>query len=755
MDLAPAQAAGLSSASASASTSPRHAQARSVACLNCRRRRTFCNKERPACETCQKRSKPCIYEPGRRVTVSESSYRRTQEQVKALQEKVRAYEERLGNVSTSDPAPAPTPTPPIEAEDSDEEFEDDEDFLEPFVQLSIDRPSTRYRGPGSSDYLLRNFSQLSNVPDEDEGPDLDPDIYDRDALPSRRLLIRNHVRLPPRDKARQFFAAQYTYLGTIFAFTDPVTFDRELEAAYQGQPDVSNKDACLAYAKVLVTLAFGKLYNVNKWIDDRGPPGFEYFTQALQLLPDVYEEGSILCVETLALIGYFMQNLDRQDAAFLYIGMALRMAISLGLHQEVSSDSPSAHGLDEEAREHRRRVWWSIYSLDRILSVKSGNPVTIQDEDIGVKLPSRLPRETEYCPAVVLRHYTELSRILGEINKSIYRKSATPRPVKELMRSVQRINLDLLKWDKLLPSELRFHPAKLNRTRESVSTFCHYYQCINMTARPLLFHLVRRRLQAIRVNPEVKNTDWKVGLSPTTIHIIDRCIAAAEETIRMMEEAKRQNLLATYGYMDGEHVFSAAIILVMVCGAFPARESVTSAMNNGLALLHDMADMGFTPPSRMHRRHELLDHLRSVFLTGDPSTTPGAISTASSNPAFSLTSTGWSPRMEHAAISQAGAGSHSDLSQPPNDLRAIASNHDGNPMTGYQGFHDDIITELTENRGPHFTFDENMFLDAGYIDIDHDNTAMDIQAWQESYDNPTVNAGLDISDLQWAQAVRR
>lgn len=58
------------------------------------------------------------------------------------------------------------------------------------------------------------------------------------------------------------------------------------------------------------------------------------------------------------------------------------MAISLGLHQEVSD--PELGNVD---RDRRRRAWWSVYSLDRLLSVKSGNPITIQDEDIGTAWP--------------------------------------------------------------------------------------------------------------------------------------------------------------------------------------------------------------------------------------------------------------------------------------------------------------------------------------------------------------------------------
>jgi len=334
----------------------------------------------------------------------------------------------------------------------------------------------------------------------------------------------------------RLFAAQHTYIGTIFAFIRPDDFERQIHDAYSGPPDLQDRDACLSYAKVLIVLAFGQLYSVNQWTDFSGPPGFEYFNQALQYLPDLHEEGTILFVETLALVGYFLQNLNRRDAAYLYIGTALRMSISLALHQEV----PTVN-FDEATREHRRRVWWSVYSLDRILSVKPGNPITIQDEDIGVNLPSRLPNEPEYCSAVVLRRYTELSRILGRIMTSIYRK--TPKSRASLLSSVQSILSSLAQWKRDVPDELRFEPAKLEVSRESVSTFLHYYQCINMTVRPLLLHLVQEKLKKQSSTAE---EDWRDGLHPATISAIETCISAAQRTVTIMSIAAQKNLVGKY-----------------------------------------------------------------------------------------------------------------------------------------------------------------------------------------------------------------
>lgn len=411
-----------------------------------------------------------------------------------------------------------------------------------------------FLGPASSDNFLRNVRKLSGFYGDDGSLDSNPNFYEPGALPSRRHFFRLHVRLPPVEMAKRLFAAQYTYIGTIFAFTDPKEeFDKLLIEAYNGPPDPSDKDSCLAYSKVLLILAFGQLYSVNQWVDFRGPPGFDYFTDSLNLLPETHEEGSILCVETLALAGYFMQNMNRRDAAFQYIGKALRMAVSLGLHHEVSSHFTSTTNpgqvsvFDDATREHRRRIWWSIYSLDRILSVKSGNPITIQDEDIGVNLPSRLPSEPEYCPAIVLRHYTQLSRILGEIHTLIYRKTNkdVPKSGKSLMASVQSIILALSKWNRELPDELRFDPIKLSFSRESVSSLAHYYQCINMTVRPLLFHVVQKRLNTIRNGggPEEKERDWRDGLSQTTVRVIDMCIGAAQDTVNMMAIASQRDLV--------------------------------------------------------------------------------------------------------------------------------------------------------------------------------------------------------------------
>ncbi|KAL0256464.1 Transcriptional activator [Diplodia seriata] len=460
---------------------------------------------------------------------------------------------------------------------------------------------------------LRSFFETFRRFDQDLSIEVQYPTYNPAAWPKRRPSVAEAPKLPPRDFAKMLYHAQYTYIGTIFSFVEPRVFDERLEKVYTGTLDLSDREVCLEYCQVLVILAYGQLYSVNQWDGHDGPPGFDYFMQALQFLPDTHDEGSVLFVEVLSLVGYFMQNLNRRDAAFLYIGLALRMAISLGLHQEIVDPE-----MDEGTREHQRRLWWSVYSMDRILCAKSGNPITILDEDIGVLPPSRLPHEPEIGSATVLFHYTELSRILGKIMKGIYRKS--PKTGSSLVTSVYNIMTDLNNWRRDLPKLLQFDASRLDRdiSRESVSTFLHYYQCINMTARPLLFRVVQRRLANLAAE---KEKDWRSGLSTTTIAVIEACVAAARDSTTMMHAAAKQNLVATYGFMDGEHIFSAAIVLVMANLAFPHNDRDHVAMEKALDVLRGMAEKG---NGHIRARHELLIKLRGMT-AADPTASVPAV----------------------------------------------------------------------------------------------------------------------------------
>ncbi|KAJ6121018.1 hypothetical protein N7523_005298 [Penicillium sp. IBT 18751x] len=87
------------------------------------------------------------------------------------------------------------------------------------------------------------------------------------------------------------------------------------------------------------------------------------------------------------------------------VGVAMRLAVDLGLHYEdgVGLDSGSKPGSQvqsridarergrrEWVRDLRRRLWWCVYSFDRLVAICVGRPFGISDQAISTELPSMM-----------------------------------------------------------------------------------------------------------------------------------------------------------------------------------------------------------------------------------------------------------------------------------------------------------------------------------------------------------------------------
>lgn len=144
------------------------------------------------------------------------------------------------------------------------------------------------------------------------------------------------------------------------------------------------------------------------------------------------------------------------------IGLAMRTAIDLGLHREAHYTS-----LKPYQCQLRRRLFWTVYFLDRIVAVSLGRPVSIADQDIDTKMPLDLdesicddnvveqllarpphvPRPTSdltMCMALI-----RLKRIESQIQSNIYR---VDRSVESLFSEVAPLQAQLSEWRNSTPS---------------------------------------------------------------------------------------------------------------------------------------------------------------------------------------------------------------------------------------------------------------------------------------------------------------
>lgn len=159
----------------------------------------------------------------------------------------------------------------------------------------------------------------------------------------------------------------------------------------------------------------------------------------------------------------------------------MRLSLTMGLHRNITYDPRT----NPSEIENRRRVWWTVYTFDRICSSKLGHAVMIRDEDIDAPLPSFEPLgDTEgegeeggdFVDPKQLIANIRLSQITGSIMNLIY--GVPTQRSSDFIRSVHTILNNLKQWDADLPNELKVDHQRVPAygTRPVASLRLHFNQ---------------------------------------------------------------------------------------------------------------------------------------------------------------------------------------------------------------------------------------------------------------------------------------
>lgn len=108
-----------------------------------------------------------------------------------------------------------------------------------------------------------------------------------------------------------------------------------------------------------------------------------FFMAALQHVSAVRQSPALQCIEAMALLVLYNLRSPCNSGIWHMIGLAMRTCIDLGLQRE----SSYAKGTTME-NQMKRRLFWTIYSLDRIISLSLRRPFSIPDQDIDTNPPS-------------------------------------------------------------------------------------------------------------------------------------------------------------------------------------------------------------------------------------------------------------------------------------------------------------------------------------------------------------------------------
>ncbi|KAH6719385.1 fungal-specific transcription factor [Leptodontidium sp. MPI-SDFR-AT-0119] len=334
--------------------------------------------------------------------------------------------------------------------------------------------------------------------------------------------------------------------------------------------ETRNFDAPVNKCKFFTLFALGEVYSIRSNSSTGQVPGVNYYAKSLALIQILPERPTITHIENLLLLSLFSYSLNRRHHAFLLIGSAMRHALVIGMNHNIGASQV----VDPVEREHRVRIWWTIYIFDRMWGSKMGIPNSILDEDVHLDMPTTIsPKElhdeqfpdTDYATASV-----NLARIAGEVITKTYSR----KKYKEtFLQRVQQLLKSLKAWVETLPEHLRLNSEEsgLINPKYIVSLHLSFNQIVILTTRPMLLRVLTQMSNHV---PDRQGS--KDGVSQAALTLAEACIHAAKHSHSLIIHQWTSGSLPIFGYFNVQYLFSSAMVLLM--SSLIATESATSDM---------------------------------------------------------------------------------------------------------------------------------------------------------------------------------
>ncbi|KAH7130011.1 hypothetical protein B0J13DRAFT_627143 [Dactylonectria estremocensis] len=267
-----------------------------------------------------------------------------------------------------------------------------------------------------------------------------------------------------------------------------------------------------------------------------------YFSRACLLLGNPLDitRFTINDVTTLALMGFYLIEMNRRDAAYMCVSNAMHISIMHGTHRGWVDESGT-------------RIFWTLYVLDRWLSCLMGRPPTIMDDAIRLPLPCDAPSMPS---AAGLKAHVELSRISGHIVCNTYRVSPGEKWTGSVRHSEDAIRM-LDQWQENLPPILQLSANGLSDDPACCLLHMGCNQLLILTIRPVFFAAVKKTFAERLVTRQSS-----LNSHPQLSHL-RRCVIAAEHNIRLARHILALNHPRKLLQAGLHFIFNAAICLML------------------------------------------------------------------------------------------------------------------------------------------------------------------------------------------------
>ncbi|KAH0829686.1 hypothetical protein FOPE_10239 [Fonsecaea pedrosoi] len=288
-------------------------------------------------------------------------------------------------------------------------------------------------------------------------------FYDRERIP---ICCTQDLRLSLNHEVDDGVGAVRMVLQRYFELLNPhYPCLNESQTLAQFEEYVGATDA---YQPSVDTVRFGALVHLiiallavlqESCPDSDAIPGWAHHEKGSHLLTHagLLAEGNMVTIQALMIKATYLLYAEKYNASYEAVGQAVRVSYLIGLHNQGDRDedfSPFEIHM-------RQRVFWSLYILERNISLVVGVPYLIRDLETRVQVPSavddrvigrteQLPEESPLSSCIPYLYCTiKWARLSSEIWDHTFCANAT-RPVDEEFIVIMDARIENLR-DRLPP----------------------------------------------------------------------------------------------------------------------------------------------------------------------------------------------------------------------------------------------------------------------------------------------------------------
>ncbi|KAL5344068.1 fungal-specific transcription factor domain-containing protein [Aspergillus crustosus] len=436
----------------SAGLSPGYSRRRGIgrtACSRCKTRKQRCDGRLPVCSSCDKSGAVCDLQNIRGEDVVVARY------IQSLESKITKLEnnqlrDRSSRLEQLPPQPQPqTPRFPLPGRIS---------IGDVVNSLCGDLPGTSSVS-ASSPFGLHLALNLGDVARTNSSPgrtETSPGSAANYPYPA------DGASPPTEELGLKLIDAYEERLNWRYPFLD---LD-EIRALHRDRDNLSTSQQGLFKLNLVYAIGSGLLDLTEKRTSSPMPEAF--YAMAMQHIPATRDPRSLENIEAMVLLAVFhLRSFISQELWYL-IGFAMRTCIHLGMYL-----SRREAGLAPDIIQRRRRLFWTVYSLERNISIALGYPVSLPDRLIDVDLPT-ISADEDHSGIFIF----QLRRIESRIQHSIYRNDRT---LQEILPKTSWHYQQLQDWKTAIETSMK--PGTGHR-RDYL--LLHYHRAIRLLVQPFL-----------------------------------------------------------------------------------------------------------------------------------------------------------------------------------------------------------------------------------------------------------------------------